>query len=57
MSVREAKRSFPTVKGLPKKGALFALYGADGTPLALTDTHGAALGHAIEENLEVVPLH
>lgn len=57
LSNKEARRLFPTVKGLPRGIDLFALCNADGTPIALTDTHSAAMGHAIEGELEVVPLH
>jgi hypothetical protein len=53
----EAHRMFPTVEGLPKGGNLFALHGADGTPIALTDSLQAALGHAIDGELEVASVH
>ena len=35
---------FPAIEGLPKGINLFALHAADGTPLALTDSHQAAVG-------------
>jgi hypothetical protein len=36
---------------------VFVLYGADGAPLLVTDTHEAALANAEHDNLETVPLH
>jgi hypothetical protein len=36
---------------------IFAVHSADGTPLALTDTHFAALENVKEHNLELVSLH
>jgi hypothetical protein len=36
---------------------LFALHAADGTPLALTDSRQAALGHAMGDELEIASLH
>jgi len=53
----EAEEMFPMVDGIPNGIALFALHGADGTPLALTDSLSAALAHAIEDDLEVTALH
>ena len=57
MSPSEAKRLFPGVKGLPRGIVLFSLHGADGTPIALTDSRQAALGHAVEGELEVASVH
>jgi len=53
----EASRMFPTVKGLPEGTSLFSLHAADGTPLALTDTKQAAIGHAIDDDLQIASLH
>ena len=36
---------------------LFALHAADGTPLALTDSRQAAVGHAMGDELEIASLH
>ena len=30
---------------------------ADGTPLALTDSHSAALAHAMEDELDIASVH
>ena len=57
MSTDEAQRMFPAVEGLPQGIELFALHGADGTPIALTDSHSAAVGHAIGDKLEVASIH
>ncbi len=53
----EASRIFPTIEGLPEGINLYALHAADGTPLALTDTMQAALGHAMGDELEVASVH
>ena len=53
----EASRMFPAVEGLPQGINLFSLHAADGTPLALTDTRQAAIGHAIDDDLEIASVH
>ncbi len=53
----EASRMFPSVQGLPEGINLFSLHAADGTPLALTDTRQAAIGHAIDDELEIASIH
>lgn len=57
MTSDEAREMFPTVQGLPSGINLFALHGADGTPIALTDSRQAALGHAMDDELEVASVH
>lgn len=57
MTSEEAHRAFPAVEGLPQGINLFALHAADGTPLALTDSRYAAIGHAVGDKLEVVSIH
>lgn len=57
MSSDEAKEMFPAVEGIPTGIDLFALHAADGTPLALTDSRQAAMGHAMGDELEVASLH
>jgi hypothetical protein len=57
MSADEAKQMFPAVEGIPPGIDLFALHAADGTPLALTDSRQAALGHAMGDELEIASLH
>jgi hypothetical protein len=53
----EARDAYPGVKGIPPDVELFALHGADGTPLALTDSRQAAMGHALGEDLEITSIH
>ncbi len=57
LSSDEAKRMYPAVEGVPSGINLYALQAADGTPIALTDTLQAALGHAIGDELEIASLH
>lgn len=53
----EARRMFPAVSDLPSGVTLYALHAADGTPIALTDTRQAALGHAMDGELDVASVH
>ncbi|MEO1205294.1 MAG: DUF1150 domain-containing protein [Pseudomonadota bacterium] len=53
----EAHEMFPSVEGLPDGISLYAVHAADGTPLALTDSMQAALGHAMGDELEVASVH
>ena len=48
---------FPALTGLPEGFDFYALLGADGTPLGLTDSRGAAIASAFENNLEPVSVH
>jgi len=57
LTLDEAVQMFPMVEGLPKGVLLFSLHAADGTPIALTDTLQAAIGHAHEDELSIAPLH
>jgi hypothetical protein len=57
MSHDEAKQLFPAVEGLPAGIDLYALHAADGTPLVLTDSHQAALGHAMGDELEIAAIN
>ncbi|MEL6226475.1 MAG: DUF1150 family protein [Pseudomonadota bacterium] len=57
MTADEACEAFPTIEGLPANTNLFALHAADGRPLALTDDRGAAIEHAISDELEIATLH
>lgn len=53
----QAHEMFPSVEGLPDGINLYAVHAADGTPLALTDSMQAALGHALGDELEVASVH
>jgi hypothetical protein len=53
----QAHSLFPTITGLPKNINLFSLHGADGTPIALTDTIHAAVSHAMDDELAIASVH
>jgi hypothetical protein len=57
LSSDEASRMYPAIEGLPRGINLFALQAADGTPIALTDTLQAAIGHAMGDELEIASVH
>ncbi|MEQ1669617.1 MAG: DUF1150 domain-containing protein [Hyphomicrobium sp.] len=57
LSAKQASQMFPMIEGLPKGINLFSLHAADGTPIALTDTMQAAIGHAEDGELAIAPLH
>ena len=57
MTHDEAKELFPAVEGLPTGIDLYALHAADGTPLVLTDSHQAAVGHAMGDELEIAAVN
>ncbi len=52
-----AERLFPALSDTPKDIDLFAVLGADGTPLALTDSRSEAIANAIENDLVPVSVH
>ena len=56
MSSKEARDLFPEVK-IPEGIDIYAVHGADGRAIALTDTRFAAIGSAKEQNLDVVSVH
>ena len=57
MSHDEARELFPAVEDLPEGIDLFSLHAADGTPLILTDSRQAAIGHAIGDELQIASVH
>ena len=48
---------FPQAPKIAPGLKLFALHAADGTPIALTDTLQAAIGHAEEGELAIAAVH
>ena len=48
---------FPEAPELQPGLELFALHGADGTPIMLTDSHDAAVANAWSQELEMVSVH
>lgn len=57
LTTDQAHELFPSIDDLPDGISLFAVHGADGTPIALTDSMQAALGHVLGDELEVANLH
>ena len=57
MTHDEAHELFPAVENLPEGIDLYSLHAADGTPLILTDSRQAAIGHAIGDELEIASVH
>ena len=52
-----AERLFPALDDTPLDIDLFAVLSADGTPIALADSRGAAIANAIENDLVPVSVH
>lgn len=52
-----AARLFPALRNIPEGIDLFALVGADGVPLTLTDSRDLAIANALQHDLEPVSLH
>ena len=53
----DAQRLFPQAPQIRAGLRLFALLGADGTPILLTDSKDAAIANAWENQLQTVSLH
>ena len=53
----QVRALFPTATGLPDGIEFYALLGADGTPLGLTDSRSSAIASAFEYELEPVSVH
>lgn len=53
----DVARLFPQAPPMRAGLKLFALLGADGSPIMLTDSRDAALANAWENELETVSLH
>ncbi|XSG83087.1 MAG: DUF1150 family protein [Methyloligella sp. ZOD6] len=52
-----AQKLFPALREAPEGIDLYAVLGADGTPLALTDSWNAAVANVMENDLVAVSLH
>lgn len=52
-----AQKLFPALRQVPTGIDLYAVLGADGTPLALTDSRNAAIANAIENDLVPLSVH
>ena len=53
----DVAQMFPQAPKIEPGIKLFALHGADGTPIMLTDTREAALANAWSQELEAVSVH
>jgi len=53
----DAQRLFPQAPAIRPGLRLFALLGADGTPIMLTDSKDTAIANAWEHQLETVSVH
>ena len=53
----EILRAFPNSVQIPAEARVWALFAADGTPIALSDSQGAALASAFENNLVAVSVN
>lgn len=53
----DVSKLFPEAPELQPGMQLFALHGADGTPIMLTDSHDAAVANAWSQELEMVSVH
>ncbi|HEY1944509.1 MAG TPA: DUF1150 domain-containing protein [Roseiarcus sp.] len=57
IKLEEARRLFPDATGIPAGVKLFALLGADGSPIMLTESKGAAIANAWRSELKTVSVH
>jgi hypothetical protein len=53
----EVSKLFPQAPPIQPGLQLFALLGADGVPIMLTDSRDAALGNALQHELQTVSVH
>jgi hypothetical protein len=53
----DVQKHFPQAPELAPGMILFALHGADGTPIMLTDSREAAVANAWSQELEMVSVH
>jgi hypothetical protein len=57
LNIDLAQKLFPALRGKLEGIDLYAVLGADGTPLALTDSRTAAIANAIENDLVPLSVH
>ena len=57
LDLDDVERLFPALDDTPEGIDLFAVLGADGTPIALTDSRNAAIANAIENDLVPLSVH
>ncbi len=57
MRSEEVNRLFPAAPALQPGLELFALLGADGSPIIVTNSRDAAVANAMQQELEMVSVH
>jgi len=57
MSSDEMRQRFPAAKQIQPGLDLWALFGADGTPLAVSDDRGSIIESATQNSLQTVSIH
>ncbi len=57
ISSEEVMEKFPVVEGLQPNQILWALFAANGSPLALSDQPDGVLSNALEMDLHPISLH
>ncbi|MFC5444421.1 DUF1150 family protein [Rhizobium halophytocola] len=57
MQAEEVARCFPEAPDIDPGVDLWALFGADGTPILLTDNRSSTFFRAAEDDLKTVSLH
>lgn len=57
MRFEEVSRCFPEAPEIDPRLDLWALFGADGTPILLTDNRSSTFYKAAEDELQTVSLH
>jgi len=57
LNVEAAQKLFPAIGDKLEGIDLYAVLGADGSPIALTDSRTAAIANAIENDLVPVSVH
>ncbi|MBV8472182.1 MAG: DUF1150 domain-containing protein [Hyphomicrobiales bacterium] len=57
VTLEDAQRLFPEATDIPRNKQLFALLAADGSPIMLADSKGAAIAKAWLDELKTVTVH
>jgi len=57
MSGRDIAQAFPGALEIEPEATVWALFGADGTPIAIADNAGGALSTAFQNDLTPVAVH
>ncbi len=57
ISLADARELVGEIPDVPKNVELYCLFGADGTPLSISDSHALAFENAFEHDLKPIALH